>query len=203
MPTRNSRKTYTADSYYHVYSRGINKEAIFHDDHDYGFFLSLFKRYLSPTQKRNKSGRIYPNHSKVIELNAFCLMPNHIHLLIYQNDTNGLKKLMQSVMTSYSMYYNRKYEHYGPVFQGRYLASKIDHRDYLEHISRYIHLNPKNFRNYEYSSLQYYLGSKHAEWLNVNRVMELFSDQQEYLEFLDDYGDYKNMLDELKYEIAN
>jgi len=203
MPTKNSRKIYAADQYYHVYSRGNNKELLFKEPSDYNFFLSLFKRYLSKQQSISKARVPYPNYHEIIELNAYCLMPNHIHLLLYQKDPVGIKKLMQSVMTSYSMYFNQKYEHYGSVFQGRYLASMIDKNNYLEHISRYIHLNPKDYRDYPYSSLQFYSDSKQAEWINPKEILSMFNDYTDYLGFLADYEDHRSMLEELKYELAD
>ncbi|MFT4532650.1 MAG: putative transposase [Candidatus Saccharimonadales bacterium] len=204
MPTKNSRKQYVAEEYYHVYSRGINKEKIFKEDADYAFFLSLFKRYLASENSISSSRVPYPNFRDTVKLNAYCLMPNHIHLLLYLIDEEGIKKLMQSVMTSYSMYFNQKYGHFGPVFQSRYLATNIDKQNYLEHISRYIHLNPKNFKDYPYSSLQYYLNVKSADWLEPNPILELFNnDADEYLRFVSDYEDHKAMLDELKYDLAD
>jgi len=203
MPTRNSRKVYLPDSFYHIYSRGHNKSEIFHTAEDYKFFLSLLKRYLSPEQQKNKNGRLYPNHSKEVELAAFCIMPNHIHLLVHQHTERGIQKLMHSVMTSYSMYYNQTHGTLGSVFQGRYLASLVDKDSYLHHISRYIHLNPKDYREYEYSSLQYYLGSKKAEWLNTSLVMSLFRGPSDYLDFLADYDEHQQMLQEMNYEIAD
>lgn len=110
---------------------------------------------------------------------------------------------MQSVMTSYSMYFNQKYSHFGPVFQGRYLASMIDNDQYLEHISRYIHLNPKDYQNYPYSSLQFYAGSKKADWIDVSKIMNMFSSYDEYVAFLEDHKDFKAMLEEIEYELAN
>ena len=109
---------------------------------------------------------------------------------------------MHSIMTSYSMYYNQTYGSLGSVFQSRYLASLIDKDSYLHHISRYIHLNPENFNEYEYSSLQYYLGSKSAEWLNTELVMKLFKSPSDYFDFVQDYKEHKAILEEITYEIA-
>jgi len=100
MPTKNSRKQYLSEQYYHVYSRGINKEALFREPADYEFFISLLKRYLSKKPVLSKARVLYPSFSNAVDLNAYCLMTNHIHLLIYQNQDVGIKKLMQSVMTS-------------------------------------------------------------------------------------------------------
>lgn len=203
MPTRNSRKTYVKDGYYHVYSRGADKKPIFMFPEDYEFFLSLFKRYLSNEQQFSKARVAYPNFSEDIKLLSYCLMPNHIHLMIYLDEEGGLKKFMQSVMTSYSMYFNQKYGHFGPVFQSRFLASLIDKDNYLLHISRYIHLNPKNYKRYPYSSLKYYNKQAHPDWLSIDPVLSLFRDVLEYQTFLEDYEDYKASLDELKYELAS
>lgn len=203
MPTKNSRKIYVAGQYYHIYSRGIDKKPLFREDSDYEFFLSLFKRYLSTEDQFNTSRVKYPSFKNDVQIIAFCLMSNHIHLLLFQKNEQGMKKLMQSVMTSYSMYFNQKYEHYGPVFQGRYLASLIDKDNYLEHISRYIHLNPKEYLKYPYSSLQYYLGSKNADWLTIKPIMNAFKGSSDYLRFVSDYVAHKKILDEIKYELAH
>lgn len=71
------------------------------------------------------------------------------------------------------------------------------------HISRYIHLNPRNFRSWPYSSFCYYLGEKSASWLSAEKILELFeNDITSYVEFLDDYVEYKMILEEIKTELA-
>jgi putative transposase len=204
MPTRNLLKNYGAEQFYHVYSRGVAKQAVFLDDEDFRMFLSFFKRYLSADPVISPQRHPYPNYASRVELLAYCLMPNHIHLLFYQNDATAISELMRSLMTSYSMYFNRKYKRVGPVFQSRYLASNIDQESYLEHISRYIHLNPKAWRTYEYSSLPYYLGQRQAEWLKPARILEIFDNNQAtYRQFVEDYEANKQLLDELKHELAH
>lgn len=130
-------------------------------------------------------------------------MPNHIHLLIYQTDASAMSEFMRSLMTSYSMYFNRRYKRVGPVFQSRYRASHIDKDNYLDHISRYIHLNPKNWSLYPYSSLRYYMGGAESEWLQTDEVLSMFPSRQQYMEFLRDYEGYKEMLDEIHWELAD
>lgn len=203
MPTRNTRKIYGAEQYYHVYTRGINKSTVFHDKKDYEFFLSLFKRYLSDKPSLSKARVPYSWYGLRISLVAYCLMTNHVHMLIYQKDSKAMAELMHSIMTSYSMYYNKKYKHYGPVFQSRYLASQIDEDNYLEHISRYIHLNPKDWQNYKYSSIDYYTSGKHAEWLKPKPITQIFNGREEYINFLKDYEEQKQLMDELKLELAH
>ena len=71
-------------------------------------------------------------------------MPNHIHLLVYQHQPQAMAQFMRSVLTSYSRYFNKRYKRSGSLFESRYKASLISDDAYLEHISRYIHLNPGN-----------------------------------------------------------
>lgn len=203
MPSRNVVKEYAPDSYYHVYNRGVNKQIIFKDDSDYVVFLSLLKKHLSKAPAIDRYGREVPHYKDEIELLAFCLLPNHFHLLVYQHDDDkAISKLLQSISTAYTMYFNRRYKRVGPLFQGTFKASRIDKDEYLQHISRYIHLNPKDYRKYEWSSLSYYLNNRQAEWLDPQRILDLFEGDN-YLQFLEDYKDYKTSLNEIKYELAN
>ncbi len=203
MPSRNIIKLDAAGAYYHIYSRGVNKQIIFTDESDYAFFISLLKRYLSPVASNNSKGVVYPNYNTDIDLLCFCLMPNHVHLLILQNVKGTMQQLMRSLMTSYSSYFNRKYKRRGPLFESRYKASHIDSDSYLEHISRYIHLNPDKWREYPYSSQKYYLGNAQADWLKSQKVLDIFSTGQEYVKFVEDYEGQKEILDELKHQLAD
>lgn len=166
-------------------------------------FLKLFERYLSLQEMRNDLGVSYPNYYNRLELVAFCLMPNHFHLLIYQRRQGVMAEFMRSLLTSYSMYFNKKYKRSGALFESRYKASLISDDAYLEHITRYIHLNPRHWRNYEYSSLPYYLQQISDAWVRPTRVTKLFATPEEYLEFLQDYTQNKEMLDILKHELAD
>lgn len=203
MPGRNVYKSHLPDSYYHVYSRGVNKQPIFLEEQDYAVFLNLFKRYLSKEPSKDSKGREYPNYHGQVELLAYCLMPNHVHALIYQHDKKAMMLLFKAIMTTYVMYFNKKYKRVGPAFQSRYKASQIMNDTYLLHISRYIHLNPKNYQKWPYSSLPYYLSRQTADWVKPKRIMELFDDRKEYQEFVADYEGHKEALEEIKYELAD
>jgi putative transposase len=204
MPSRNIVKEFAADHFYHAYSRGVAKQVIFREQVDYIVFISLFKRYLSPERERGPNHNLLPSFHGRVDLLTFCLMPNHIHLLLYQYDKMAMPELMRSILTSYSMYFNKKYRRVGPIFQSRYKASLVSQQSYLEHISRYIHLNPRNWEKYEFSSLAYYLGEKHANWLKIEPILGMFNESAEdYLDFLRDYEQHKQMLEEVKWELAN
>ena len=110
MPRRNVIKQDVEQSYYHVYARGHSRQKVFCDDTDYRVFLNIFKRYLSIDESVDGSGRKYPNMRGQIELLCYCLMDNHFHILVYQEEKNAMSKLMRGVLTSYSCYYNKKYK---------------------------------------------------------------------------------------------
>jgi putative transposase len=203
MPSRNILKQDASDSFYHVYARGSNRQRIFREPADFEKFLKLFSRYLSLEETKNNVGISFPNYSNRLELNAFCLMPNHFHLLIYQRQQGVMTQFMRSLLTSYSMYFNKKYKRSGPLFESRYKASLISDDAYLEHITRYIHLNPQLWQQYEYSSLPYYLHQISDDWIRTKRIDERFSTPNEYLQFVQDYVQNKEMLDILKHELAD
>lgn len=101
------------------------------------------------------------------------------------------------------MYFNKKYKRSGPLFESCYKASLVSDEIYYQHITRYIHLNPREWRDYEYSSLPYYLQQVTDEWINPSRVLEMFKNPEDYLEFVADYEQNKEMMDILKHELAN
>ncbi|MBI2592420.1 transposase [Candidatus Saccharibacteria bacterium] len=203
MAGRNVDKIYLEDSYYHVYGRGHSNNEVFRDNDDYTVFLNLFKRYLSNEPSRDKQNREYPWLQPEIDLLAFCLMPNHFHALIYQRTPDAMTKLFKSVITTYGMYFNKKYELLGPVFQSRFKALMIDRDNYLVHISRYIHLNPKDYKTWNFSSLPFYLRHQKAEWLKPGNILELFDGRTDYKKFIEDYEDHKKWIGEIKSELAN
>lgn len=189
MPSKNAIKTYAPHQYYHVYNRGVEKRNVFIDKQDYAMFLSLLKRYLSTSNQIDAYGRSYHSLNSSVRLVSFCLMPNHFHLLIYQTEKTGMQQLLHRVTTTYTGYFNKKYERVGALFQGVYKASMIKSETYLQHISRYIHTNPDQYRTWEWSSLPYWLNEKQADWVHPTQTYEM--NPSKYLTFLDDWRDAK------------
>lgn len=192
-----------SESFYHVYARGHSRHRIFLDEQDYLFFLGLLERYLASEEIKSRHRAVYPNFYNKVELTAYCLMPNHFHLLAYQYHPGALTAFMRSLMTSYSIYFNRKYKRSGSLFESRFRSSLVSDDSYLEHITRYIHLNPRRWRDYEYSSLPYYLQQVEVSWISPSRILGMFRNADEYLHFLEDYQDNKKMLDILRHELAD
>lgn len=201
MPVKNIYKDYVQDSYYHIYNRGVAKDLIYREEKDYLVFLSLLKRSLGSKIEHRDNREPHPNYHSRLELLAFCLMPNHFHLFVYQHDAEAMKQFMKSITVAYSMYFNKKYKRVGPLFQQRYKAVRITDDSQLLHITRYIHLNSPNYESYEWSSYQYYLQKKHATWLKPGRVTGLFNG--DYESFVEEYRDRHDELDQLKHELAD
>jgi REP element-mobilizing transposase RayT len=203
MPSRNVTKEQAPDSYYHVYVRGINKQNLFNSEGDYRYYIDLLERYFSDVELVSKSGAVYPGFLGKVEILSYCLMSNHFHLLVYQIDVPYLEKFMRSLMTSYSRYLNLKNKRTGSVFESRYKAVRIANDRYLQHISRYIHLNPQRWEHYKYSSLKYYRDGNAPHWLNTDRILEQFSSKQDYIGFIYDYQEMHDTLSELKHQLAD
>jgi putative transposase len=185
-----------------VYARGASKQPIFLTASDFYYFEALFARYLSRQPMKSKMGIVYPHLYSEIELVAYCLMPNHFHLLVYQIERGALARLMRGVMTSYSRYFNLKYKRTGSLFENRYKSARIDDESYLMHISRYIHLNPRYWKRYPYSSLRHYQNPDRPEWLTPAKALDLFPNLPAYLTFLEDYEDQKHILETVKRHLA-
>lgn len=192
MPQKNSIKIYFEQGYYHIYNRGVEKRKIFLDSQDYKVFLNYLKQALLPPPKPDDIRKTFTlkgasfkgipkqpkNYNKEIELIAYCLMPNHFHLLIKQENKNGMESFMRSISTRYSMYFNKKYKRVGKLFQGHYKAVIVKNDEQLIHLSRYIHLNPKEYTNNlvdSYSSYAEYLGIRKTAWINPNIILQVFN----------------------------
>ncbi len=145
-------KVFTKDSIHHIYNRGDNKEVIFRDEQDYraflfrlGLALGIKKGDLDECEitKSPKSRiRISSLKPENFKLHAFCLMPNHLHLLIEQCGDESISKLISRVFTSFSKYINLKYKRVGHVFQDQFKSVQIETNPQLMLISSYIHMNP-------------------------------------------------------------
>ena len=184
MPSRNIVKVYDSNAYYHVYNRGVEKRKIFLDDQDYAVFVSLLKRYLSDKQALDSRGREYLSLAGKVEVVAFCLMPNHFHILLYQIELGAATQLLRAVCSSYVTYFNSKYNRVGALFQGNFKAVRVNSDNYLSYLTRYIHCNPDNYLNYEWSSLDYWLGNRTASWLNDRALNDM--SPKEYMAFIKD-----------------
>ncbi len=131
---------------YHVILRGNNRQKIFLDEQDYKKFIKEIEK----TKEKYK-----------YELYAYCLMTNHVHLVVYDKN-DMLSKIIQSIAVSYSGYFSKKYEKVGHLFQNRFLSKEVETREYLMQVCRYVHQNPvkakiSRVNNYNWSSFNEYI----------------------------------------------
>ncbi len=140
---------------YHCYTRGTNKQDIFLDDSDYLRFMVLLMlcnnaenvRAASVMQKYAYKAKslIFKNEkpeSKIVDILAYSLMPNHVHFVVREKTEGGISRFMQKVFTSYSMYFNKKYNRTGTLFESKFKSKHIDNESYFNWIFSYVNLNP-------------------------------------------------------------
>ncbi|MBI2065860.1 MAG: transposase [Candidatus Zambryskibacteria bacterium] len=194
--------------HYHIYNRAINKQVIFHNTGDYFRFLFLILYFQSPIkfQQLNRIVKQFVQlvqysvldikeeviRKRNIELVAFCIMPNHFHLILKELEEGAIATYMQRVLNAYSKYYNTKYEKSGHVFQGPYRAVHVVNDRQLLHLSAYIHRNPREIsrwfekeNQYPWSSYQDIIGLN--RWDNLllpDVLMGEFKDKKDYDKFV-------------------
>jgi REP element-mobilizing transposase RayT len=153
---------------YHVIQRGNNKGEIFIADRDRGKFIEILAR-----MKSKYNFLVY----------AYCLMSNHIHLVIDDNG-NDISRLIKSVNVSYALYFNKKYKRVGHLFQDRFKSEIITNDRYLLQVSKYIHNNPVKANmviapeEYYWSSYNIYLGRMENKYylVDTTKILGLISD---------------------------
>jgi len=143
------RKTaFVPEEYYHIYNRGNSKQKIFTSKKDYERFVALLYG-VNTSQRFNffdfkKGDGIFSKEleNPLVSIGAYCLMPNHFHLLVTPLSEEGLSKFMQKLSTSYVMYFNRIYKRTGGLFEGKFKSIHIENDKQLKYLFSYIHLNP-------------------------------------------------------------
>ena len=215
--------SFVQGEYYHVYNRSVEKRIIFLNAYDYKRFILLL-HVLNTDQnlkirdllKENNFDQLLKieNKDPLVAIGAYCLMPNHFHLLLTPLKDGGISKFMLKVQTAYSMYFNNKNGRSGALFQGVFKSEHVDNDNYLRYLYSYIHLNPaklkdKNWKergsidfnflktyifSYEYSSIGEYLKGNFTI-VNPHAFPEykkLYKSEKEYFRnMIDDWLDYK------------
>jgi len=168
---------------YHIYNRGTEKRNIFLTERDYERFIALL--YLSnsknPIKMEEQRGRTLrelletERGEPLVDIGAYCLMPNHFHLLLRQREDGGISKFMQKLVTGYTMYFNVKNDRTGTLFQGRYKSKHAGEDRYLKYLMSYIHLNPSALFNSDSARsnldahLEAYQYSSYADYAGIYR----------------------------------
>jgi REP element-mobilizing transposase RayT len=139
--------------YYHVFNRGVDKKIIFHDEEDVKYFIDRLLDFNNNNpiggvrnQGFKKYHKVRSPASYLVSIVAYCLLPNHFHLILRQISDDGITRFIQRVGTGYAKYYNKKYERSGTLFQGRFKATELDGAGSLEMLSVYVNLNYKHHK---------------------------------------------------------
>lgn len=211
--------SFAPGEFYHIYNRGTEKRNIFMSRADRDRFLTLL--YLAnqndPVDLKLQGSTLLEiteqrSGNPLVEIVAYCLMPNHFHLLIRESGEGGISRLMQKLTTGYTMYFNKKHERNGSLFQGRFKATHVADDRYMRYLISYIHLNPvkliepkwkesgimdkaraeHHLETYAESSYLDYLGKKRPEEIILSReaLPEYFSSGIDFQTFVTEWLTY-------------
>ena len=216
------RLEFYTEEYYHVFNRGTEKIPIFRNKGDLRYFFdSMFiVNKVFPNISRNIGNEVrkkIKNNAKkeedLVSIIAYCLLPNHYHFILREKVEGGISRFMQKLGTSYTMYFNAKYERTGVLFQGKFKATHLDKDSSLEFTSAYVNLNYKHHnidpeKKLVKSSLFEYLGTEKGEWIcdenELNKIVKNGFDGAEgykkYLKnqskyFIERHGNNPNIVD--------
>lgn len=213
MPSKYVIRNFAENKYYHIFNRGVEKRKIFLDEQDSSIFLYYLLVYTMPIKKVLEKYPLLPirlhskNLSSEIGIIAYCLMPNHFHLLIKQKSKDAISKLLKQVTIAYAHYFNYKYKRVGGLVQGKFKAVLIENDELLLHISRYIHLNPvasnlvNTPKDYKWSSFLSYLDNSLNNDIKCYKdpILSHFNSPKEYNEFVLDQIEYGKEFERIKH----
>jgi len=214
---------------YHIVIRGVAGSLIFKDINDYyrGIFslyefntskpVVIRERRKARVQEKANKGPVPDQRDKLVEILAFCFMPNHIHLLAKQLKDGGISKFMGKFGAGYASYFNKKYDRKGYLFQGRFLSVHIKNDEQLKTVFVYIHSNPVSLieegwkekgiinpekvivflESYKWSSYLDYIGRKNfPSVIERNFMWRVFGGEKECRDFIENWIKYKGTIRE-------
>jgi len=193
MPAKKLQPATEGGTYRHVHNKGIEKRFIFGDEADYQVFLNYLEDYLNPpkTPESTKkeftvNGRVFrgvphqpKNYFNKVELVAYSLEPNHFHLLLHEIKRKSLQAFMRSLCTRYSIYFNKKYDRTGTLFEGPYKSVVVEDQKNLSHLARYFH------KHSQYSSYPQYLGQTGTPKVSSKVIQSVINNEENYRDFVE------------------
>ncbi|HTR82585.1 MAG TPA: transposase [Bacteroidota bacterium] len=177
---------YLDGHYYHVYNRGAHKKQIFVESPNCAYLVSLFAKYRTRYN---------------ISISAYCLMPNHYHLIARQNEEGDIGGFLRTTFNAYTQAFNKRYGHSGTLFQGQAKVKHVDNQKYCLQLVRYIHRNPiampfvSSLRDWEFSDYLEWIGLRPRLFADFDLRDTFFKTPMEYESFVDSYtGDTEKPL---------
>ncbi|KKW39837.1 hypothetical protein A3I46_01060 [Candidatus Kaiserbacteria bacterium RIFCSPLOWO2_02_FULL_54_13] len=200
--------------FYHVYNRGTDKRKIFMSLSERDRFLALL--YLAnqddPVDLKLQGSTLLEIEERtgepIVEIVAYCLMPNHFHLLLREHEEDGISKFMQKLTTGYTMYFNKRHERNGSLFQGRFKATHAANDRYLRYLISYIHLNPIKLIEPKWKEvgiinkvraerfLETFVYSSYLDYLGKKRMEEMLLAHEALPEYFSSGADFKTFVTE-------
>lgn len=180
------------ENYYHLYNRGVNRQPIFFIKDNWRFFIQKMRQYFLPD---------------LLTILAYCLMPNHYHILVWIKAHGIGNKVMQPFGTSYVKAVNKQQKRVGPLYQGPFKARHVDSDGYLAYVTRYIHLNPVRARlvdhpaDWPYSSYNDYIGLRNGKLPQTDLILGQFPSRLAYRDFVESDSEPENI--EFKRKLAS
>ncbi|MBI3103793.1 transposase [Candidatus Daviesbacteria bacterium] len=207
---------------YHIFNRSVARQPIFPSDTYYqrGFEVLSYYNNLNPPVRFSHFSRLpialkneiienlNKEDQKLVQILAFCFMPNHVHFLIKEIRDHGITKFMRIFQNSYAKYFNTRTERTGSLFQSMFKAVRILTDEQLLHVARYIHLNPvtafilkdiEELSNYQWSSYPIYIGKQTSNIISTDEILSFFATKDKFIEFTKDQIDYQRKLDRIKH----
>lgn len=218
MPYR--KLIFTSGEIYHIFNRSIAGQPIFKGLKDYERIIDVinfyrfekqplryshFRRLADPL--RDQYIKLHFSKDPMLEILAFCIMPNHFHFLIKPKSNRSISDFMRNIQNSYSKYYNTKYQRTGSLFQFMFKAVRVETDEQLLHVSRYIHLNPvtaylidiEGLQKYLWSSFSDYSDSVARPFIDASTILAFFKSSKKYREFVFNQVEYQRELDKIKH----
>ncbi len=189
------KHTFEVGEYYHVYNRGVDKKEIVCDEKDLSRFIQSIIEFNSEknigsifenTFRKNSKTLLGSKAPKLVSIVAYCVNPNHFHLILSPLVEGGIEKFMQKI-GGYPKYFNEKYKRSGALFQGKFKSKHVSDNTYLLHLSTYVNMNNrdkygKQAFEFSMSSLEEYT-QKIGGICDTSIVLEQFSGNNAYKKF--------------------
>ena len=190
---------FSNNQYYHIYNRGVDKRDIFIDERDCQKFLrnlkdfnnkSYYEQRARVIEEKKELSSFLEGFERVVEVVTYSLAPNHFHLILKQLTENGISNFMHKTGTSFTNYFNKKYDRSGSLFQGTYKAIHIGSDEYLLWLSAYVNgnieiHNIEKAEFYNWSSYRDFLCGEKSEILgDINIILSQFESADKYRDFV-------------------
>jgi REP element-mobilizing transposase RayT len=179
----------TPNGVFHVTAHSVPLTKLFGTAGDMSEYLAKIANYLSPEHRRDSSRHEYEKLIGEVAVLAYCLMDNHVHLIIRDITGMGMTRLMRRVQGAYALYFNQKYDRRGPLFDARFSAKPILDEDHARFAIAYTHLNHVHDQlDYRFGSHLVYRGDEPRDWLDVEDGLRIFGGYDNYVSFVNAAG---------------